>query len=57
MSKNERRGLGRGLSALMADVHLPGPDQMASARKAEMFGSGGEAGAEPAAAAPGLQAG
>jgi ParB family chromosome partitioning protein len=37
MSKNERRGLGRGLSALMADVHLAGPEQMASGRKAEMF--------------------
>lgn len=36
MSKNERRGLGRGLSALMADVHLAGPEQMASARKAEL---------------------
>ena len=37
MSKNERRGLGRGLSALMAAVHLAGPDPMASARKAELF--------------------
>jgi len=36
MSKNERRGLGRGLSALMADVHLAGPEQMASPRKAEL---------------------
>lgn len=36
MSKNERRGLGRGLSALMADVHLAGPEQMAAARKAEL---------------------
>lgn len=36
MSKNERRGLGRGLSALMADVHLAGPEQMAAPRKAEM---------------------
>lgn len=33
--KNEKRGLGRGLSALMADVHLAGPDQIASPRKAE----------------------
>ncbi|MFN3991891.1 MAG: ParB/RepB/Spo0J family partition protein [Tabrizicola flagellatus] len=37
MSKNERRGLGRGLSALMADVHLAGPEQMATARKAELL--------------------
>jgi ParB family chromosome partitioning protein len=36
MSKTEKRGLGRGLSALMADVHLAGPDQMASPRKAEL---------------------
>ena len=36
MSKNERRGLGRGLSALMADVHLAGPEQMATGRKAEL---------------------
>lgn len=35
-SKIEKRGLGRGLSALMADVHLAGPEQMASPRKAEM---------------------
>lgn len=35
-SKNEKRGLGRGLSALMADVHLAGPDQMAMPRKAEL---------------------
>ncbi|KAM3106417.1 ParB/RepB/Spo0J family partition protein [Phormidesmis sp. 146-33] len=35
-SKSEKRGLGRGLSALMADVHLAGPEQMASARKAEL---------------------
>lgn len=34
--KNDRRGLGRGLSALMADVHLAGPDQLASPRKAEL---------------------
>ena len=33
--KNEKRGLGRGLSALMADVHLAGPDQIATPRKAE----------------------
>lgn len=37
MSKNERRGLGRGLSALMADVHLAGPEQMAAPRKAELL--------------------
>jgi ParB family transcriptional regulator, chromosome partitioning protein len=37
MSKNERRGLGRGLSALMADVHLAGPEQMAASRKAELL--------------------
>lgn len=36
-SKIEKRGLGRGLSALMADVHLAGPEQMASPRKAEML--------------------
>lgn len=35
MTKNERRGLGRGLSALMADVHLAGPEQMAP-RRAEL---------------------
>ena len=34
-SKNEKRGLGRGLSALMADVHLAGPEQMVASRKAE----------------------
>jgi ParB family chromosome partitioning protein len=34
-SKFEKRGLGRGLSALMADVHLAGPEQMAAPRKAE----------------------
>ncbi len=33
--KNERRGLGRGLSALMADVHLAGPDQTNAPRRAE----------------------
>jgi ParB family transcriptional regulator, chromosome partitioning protein len=36
ISKNEKRGLGRGLSALMADVHLAGPDQPHSQRKAEL---------------------
>ena len=36
MSKTEKRGLGRGLSALMADVHLAGPEQMASPRRAEL---------------------
>ena len=35
-SKPEKRGLGRGLSALMADVHLAGPDQAAAPRKAEL---------------------
>ncbi|MFC3088825.1 ParB/RepB/Spo0J family partition protein [Tabrizicola soli] len=35
MTKTEKRGLGRGLSALMADVHLAGPDQI-QARKAEL---------------------
>lgn len=35
-SKNEKRGLGRGLSALMADVHLAGPDQASAPRRAEM---------------------
>lgn len=35
-TKNEKRGLGRGLSALMADVHLAGPEQMAAPRKAEL---------------------
>lgn len=33
--KNEKRGLGRGLSALMADVHLAGPEQTGLPRKAE----------------------
>jgi ParB family chromosome partitioning protein len=32
----DKRGLGRGLSALMADVHLAGPDQMAPTRRAEL---------------------
>jgi len=36
-SKNEKRGLGRGLSALMADVHLAGPDQPSAGRKAEFM--------------------
>jgi ParB family transcriptional regulator, chromosome partitioning protein len=36
-SKNEKRGLGRGLSALMADVHLAGPDQASGPRKAEHY--------------------
>ncbi len=36
MSRTEKRGLGRGLSALMADVHLAGPEQMTSPRKAEL---------------------
>ncbi|MGL4237550.1 ParB/RepB/Spo0J family partition protein [Tabrizicola sp.] len=34
--KNEKRGLGRGLSALMADVHLAGPDQPPGPRRAEL---------------------
>lgn len=33
--KNDKRGLGRGLSALMADVHLAGPDQI-TPRRPEM---------------------
>ncbi len=36
MTKTEKRGLGRGLSALMADVHLAGPDQIQAPRKAEL---------------------
>ncbi len=36
-SRNDKRGLGRGLSALMADVHLAGPDQASSGRKAELL--------------------
>lgn len=36
-SKNEKRGLGRGLSALMADVHLAGPEQLGTPRKAELY--------------------
>lgn len=35
--KNDKRGLGRGLSALMADVHLAGPDQMPAGRRSEML--------------------
>ena len=34
--KNDKRGLGRGLSALMADVHLAGPDQAPAGRRGEM---------------------
>jgi ParB family transcriptional regulator, chromosome partitioning protein len=34
-SKNDKRGLGRGLSALMADVHLAGPDHVPASRRAE----------------------
>ena len=38
MAQKDRRGLGRGLSALMADVDtLPKPESDASARKAETF--------------------
>jgi ParB family chromosome partitioning protein len=33
--KNDKRGLGRGLSALMADVHLAGPEQT-TPRRAEL---------------------
>jgi ParB family transcriptional regulator, chromosome partitioning protein len=33
--KTDKRGLGRGLSALMADVHLAGPDQASAPRRAE----------------------
>ncbi|MBA3908623.1 MAG: chromosome partitioning protein ParB [Rhodobacter sp.] len=36
-SKNEKRGLGRGLSALMADVNLAGLDQQPSGRRAEFM--------------------
>ncbi len=36
-TKNEKRGLGRGLSALMADVNLAGPDQGSSGRRAEQM--------------------
>lgn len=35
--KNEKRGLGRGLSALMADVNLAGPDQQPAGRRAEFM--------------------
>jgi ParB family chromosome partitioning protein len=34
--KNDKRGLGRGLSALMADVHLAGPDQAPVGRRGEL---------------------
>jgi ParB family chromosome partitioning protein len=34
--KTDKRGLGRGLSALMADVHLAGPDQVPTSRRAEL---------------------
>lgn len=34
--KSDKRGLGRGLSALMADVHLAGPDQGPAGRRAEL---------------------
>jgi ParB family transcriptional regulator, chromosome partitioning protein len=34
--KIDKRGLGRGLSALMADVHLAGPDQAPTGRRAEL---------------------
>ena len=34
--KTDKRGLGRGLSALMADVHLAGPDQAPAGRRAEL---------------------
>jgi ParB family transcriptional regulator, chromosome partitioning protein len=33
--KTDKRGLGRGLSALMADVHLAGPDQVPVGRRGE----------------------
>ncbi len=35
--KNDKRGLGRGLSALMADVHLAGPDQTPPTRRTELL--------------------
>jgi ParB family chromosome partitioning protein len=35
--KSDKRGLGRGLSALMADVHLAGPDQAPAGRRAELL--------------------
>ena len=34
-TKNEKRGLGRGLSALMADVNLAGPEQFTGGRRTE----------------------
>jgi ParB family transcriptional regulator, chromosome partitioning protein len=36
-TKNDKRGLGRGLSALMADVNLAGPDHNPNARRAEQM--------------------
>lgn len=36
-TKPEKRGLGRGLSALMADVNLSGPDDAPSPRRAELM--------------------
>jgi len=36
-TKNEKRGLGRGLSALMADVHLAGPDSQPAGRRTELM--------------------
>ncbi len=35
--KNDKRGLGRGLSALMADVHLAGPDHISASRRTELL--------------------
>ncbi|MCX7287073.1 MAG: ParB/RepB/Spo0J family partition protein [Rhodobacterales bacterium] len=35
--KNDKRGLGRGLSALMADVHLAGPDHVPANRRSELM--------------------
>jgi ParB family chromosome partitioning protein len=35
--KTDKRGLGRGLSALMADVHLAGPDQTPVGRRGEQL--------------------
>jgi ParB family transcriptional regulator, chromosome partitioning protein len=35
--KNDKRGLGRGLSALMADVHLAGPDHIPATRRSELM--------------------
>ena len=36
-TKTDKRGLGRGLSALMADVNLVGPEDAPAARRAEMM--------------------